>query len=97
MLEKLVNIITCAQPRSMKPFGTFFVNLDILKQYNIHTTDNLMFPETERRALLLCCDYFSYMGADNFPSFVLRECATILSPAVQQRFHSFNVICTRPS
>ena len=40
MLEKLVNIITCAQPRSMKPFGTFFVNLDILKQYNIHKIGN---------------------------------------------------------
>ena len=59
--------------------------------------DKLMFSETEIRAPLLCCDDVSSMGADNFPSFVLLECATISSPAVQQFFHWFNVICTGPS
>ena len=48
--------------------------------------DNVTFLETEIRTLLLRCDDSSSTGADNIPSFVLRECATILSPAVQQHF-----------
>ena len=37
------------------------------------------------------------MGADKIPSFVLRECAIFLSPAVQQLFYWFTKKCTWPS
>ena len=37
------------------------------------------------------------MGAHNIPSFVFRECATILSPAVQQLFYWVTKNCTGPS
>ena len=48
--------------------------------------DKVTFLETEIRTLVLRCDDSSSMGADNIPSFVHRECATILSPAVRQLF-----------
>ena len=40
------------------------------------------------------CDDSCSMGADNIPSFVLRECAAVLSPAVQQLFYWVNKNCT---
>ena len=43
------------------------------------------------------CEDSSSMGADNIPSFVLRECATILSLAVQQLFYWVTKNCTWPS
>ena len=48
--------------------------------------DNVTVSETEIRTLLLRCDDSCSTGADNFPSIALRECATFLSPAVQQLF-----------
>ena len=56
--------------------------------------DNVTFSGTKIRTLLLRCDDSSSMGTDNFPSFVLHECATILSsPAVQQLFYWANKNC----
>ena len=49
--------------------------------------DNVTVSETEIANLLLHCDDLCSMGADNISSFVLRECATILSLAVQQLFY----------
>ena len=45
-----------------------------------------MSSKTEIRTLLLRCDDSRIMGADSIPSFVLRECETILTPVVQQLF-----------
>ena len=58
--------------------------------------DNVTFSETEIRTLLLRCDDSSSMGADNIPSFVLREYATILYLAVQQLFYCVTTNCTWP-
>ena len=77
-------------------FNTFFgsdfspkIKYDVPTSYEFLPeicTDNLTFSETEIRTFLLRCDDLSSMGADNVPSFNLRKCATILSPAVQQLF-----------
>ena len=58
--------------------------------------DNVTFLETEIRTLLLRRNDSSSMSADNIPSFVLRGCATILCPAVQQLFYWGTKNCTRP-
>ena len=59
--------------------------------------DNVTVSETEMKILLLRFDDSCSMGADNIPSFVLRDCATILSPAVQQLFYWVTNNCTWPS
>ena len=58
---------------------------------------NVTVSETETRTLILRCDDSSSMGSDNIPSFVLREFATILSPAVQQLFYWVTKNCSWPS
>ena len=68
-------------------FNTFFgsvfspkIKYDVPASYEFLPElciDNVTFSETEIRTLLLRCDDSSSMGADNIPSFVLRECATI--------------------
>ena len=88
-------------------FNTFFgsvlspkINYDVPAAYEFLpelSIDNVTFSETEIRTLLLRCDEPSSMGADNIPSFVLRECATVSSPAVQQLFHWITKNCTWPS
>ena len=88
-------------------FNTFFgsvfspkIKYDVPASYEFLPElciDNVTVSETEIRTLLLRCDDSSSMGADNIPSFVLRECATILSPAVQQLFYWVTKNCTWPS
>ena len=71
-------------------FKTFFRFLPEL------SIDNVTVSETEIRTLLLRSDDSCSVGTDNIPSFVLRECATILSPAVQQLFYWVTKNCTWP-
>ena len=47
--------------------------------------------------IALRCDDWNSMGADNIPSFILHESATIFSPAVQQLYSWVTKNCTWPS
>ena len=88
-------------------FNTFFgsafspkIKYDVPASYEFLPElciDNVTVSETEIRTLLLRCDDSCSMGADKIPSFVLRECATILSPAVQHLFYWVTKNCTWPS
>ena len=84
-------------------FGSFFspkIKYDVPASYEFLPDlciDNVMFFETEIRTLLLRCNDSSSMSAGNISSFVLRGCATILCPAVQQLFYWGTNNCTRPS
>ena len=78
-------------------FNTFFVSVFSPKiKYDVPASyeflpelciNNVTVSKTEIRILLLRSDDSCSMGAENVPSFVLRECETFLSPAVQHLFY----------